>query len=81
MSYFGHRLEIAGKSVRRWREVRVYERSTTKLCVKLPTIAQRAKIVFCANHVKQAVHARNRMGLFEVYKKALMEKGKAVRAR
>jgi len=33
------------------------------------------------NHVKQAVHACDRMGLFEVYKKALMEKGKAVRLR
>ena len=31
-----------------------------------------------ANHVKQAVHACDRMGLFEVYKKALMDRGKAV---
>jgi hypothetical protein len=32
-----------------------------------------------ANHVKQAVHVCERMGLFETYKQALMDKGKVVR--
>jgi hypothetical protein len=32
-----------------------------------------------ANHVKQAVHACERMGLFETYKKALHDRGKSLR--
>jgi hypothetical protein len=47
MSYFGHRLEQESQYGDGGKFESTSLRTTTKLCVKLPTIAQRAKIVFC----------------------------------